>query len=418
MLKNKYKKILILLIVVSLFNLNVIKTNAQDFTHIYAKAAIAIDLNNQSILYCQNGDEKIGLASITKFFVATIALEKIEKEKINLEEQVTISNNAASIKNITNSSGVYFNEGQQVTIKKLLELMMVYSDNGASVALSEHLYGTEANCLAEINSYVKESNLENTNFVNVTGLDEDNGTYNYSTAKEITRMAIKCLNISPEITEYTKIPFVEFLGYEYPSFNLMLPEELFYYEGITGLKTGTTNTAGPSFLGLYEKDNKKILTLISGAHDASGQPDDYGRFKETKKLLDYVITINTKVIIPEKTIISTDLKKGFGNIKLETQSNLSYNDNINCNLVFDKIEYFPEYVNDGKIIKEINQGTTIGYLYLRSEDNITTNYSLYTENGIIKIPLTTVENIKPESIIEKFIFAIPNFLINIYNNLL
>ena len=341
----------------------------------------------------------------------------MEQEKINLEETVKISEKAASIKNITNSSGVYFNVGQEVTIQKLLELMMVYSDNGASVALSEHLYGTESNCLAKLNNYVKEKKLVNTLFINVTGLDQDNGEYNYSTAKELAILAIDLLNISPEIVNYTNLKTVDFQGYQYPSFNLMLPEGLFYYDGIVGLKTGTTDSAGPSFLGLYEKEDKRILTLISGAHDASGNPNDYGRFTETKKMLDYVTTIDTKLIIPEKTSIKTNIKKGLGEVNLVTQMNIAYNDDINCNLAYDKIEYNEEFINNNKIIKEIKPGEIVGYLFLKTEDSITANYSLFVQDRYIKVPLTTSSTIYPENTFEKIIYAIPNFIINLYNNL-
>lgn len=168
-----------------------------DEVNLKAKSAILIDQNTGSVLYKYNENEKLPIASMTKIMSMLLIMEQIDKGNINYEDDVIISNEASSM----GGSQVYLNEGDTYKVKELLKSIAMASANDAVVALAEKTYGTTENFVSAMNKKVKVLGLNNTNFVNVHGLDEDN---HYSSAYDMAIIARELIKYE-KILDYTKV---------------------------------------------------------------------------------------------------------------------------------------------------------------------------------------------------------------------
>src|SRR5690606_33395070 len=186
------------------------------------------------------------------------------------------------------------------TVEELYKAMAIYSDNATTITLAELLAGTEGEFVKLMNKKAEELGLPNYEFVNSTGLSNsmlgDNypeGTSpdgdNMLSAESVALLAYSLLRDYPEVLEISSIPQLEFYDEKLDNWNWMLKHDPkvspyladFYYEGMDGLKTGTTPAAGYCFTGTAERNGKRLISVVMGA---TSEPE---RFKETRKLLDY-----------------------------------------------------------------------------------------------------------------------------------
>lgn len=235
-----------------------------------ADSALAYDVTAQTLLYEKNSDEKRPMASIGKLMTAMVILDA---HKMN--EVLTVSKKAASME----TSKVWFLPGEQVTIENALYGLLIQSGNDAAFALAEFDALTEENFVKKMNAKAKEIGLTDTHFTNAPGFDAKE---HYSTASDILRMSMEALKY-PFIRKAVQISTFEIpsadgkLKHKLETTNKLLNDPLFK---LYGLKTGTTEGAGPSFVGLAKSPNKhEILTVILGSND---------RFQETKVLLNWL----------------------------------------------------------------------------------------------------------------------------------
>ena len=242
------------------------------------KAAISVKINEvgrEKILFRKNIDQPLPIASLTKLMTAVIVLENSEDD--SLSKKVIVSPKAASQEDVP----VFGNlkSGDKLSVKKLLELMLIYSSNDAAWALFE-VIGQEY-FVEKMNQKAEILGLENTHFVNPTGLDPENLLYNldnldyfnYSTARDLVKLAQYILKEHPLIFEITrKEPFYLLKD---GIFDLFLPQE------VIGGKTGYTDEAGGCILFLFRNERGSIfINLILGAPSASA------RITEMQKLID------------------------------------------------------------------------------------------------------------------------------------
>ena len=216
------------------------------------ESAILIEAETGQVLYEKNADQKLPPASITKTMLMLIAMENIEDGQISLEDEVLISNYASSM----GGSQIFLAANTAVSVEKLLKAITIASANDASVALSEYLAGTYSSFIHEMNDRAAELGMDDTNFVNSTGLPSEN---HYTTARDITKM-------SREIVKYDLI--LEW-GQIWDTF-IQLPNRearltntnqlIKYYSGVDGIKTGYTSEAGYC---LAATANRKDFRLIS-----------------------------------------------------------------------------------------------------------------------------------------------------------
>lgn len=264
------KKFLLIIISFWLF-LPIVK--AEDYAP-NAKSAILIDSLSGSVLYEKNSKEKLPPASMTKIASMLIVMEMIDSGKLSLDEKVTISKEAASM----GGSQVFLQEGEQYSVHDLLKSVAIASGNDAVVALAEKIAGSQDEFVAMVNKRLKELGAVDTNFVNAHGLDAAD---HYSTAKDMAIMARELLK-HEKILEYTSI-YEEYLAKNDGSkIWLVNTNKLIrFYDGVDGLKTGFTQTAGYCLTATAKKDNFRLISVVMGEETPENRSSD------TVKLLNY-----------------------------------------------------------------------------------------------------------------------------------
>ncbi|SHI01225.1 D-alanyl-D-alanine carboxypeptidase family protein [Sporanaerobacter acetigenes] len=272
--KNKryFSAFLGILILLSSINIS----SAEPVFEIDGKSAILIDYNSGNIIYEKNSHDKLPPASITKIMVLLIAMESLERGTINLNDEVVISGNAAGM----GGSQVYLEEGEIQTIENLLKAICLRSANDASVALAEHMSGSEELFVKKMNEHAKELGMNNTNFMNVTGLPNEG---HYTTAYDIGIMSKELLK-HPKIHDWLNLWMSEMkvgknkdVVQSLVNTNRLIRD----YEGANGIKTGSTSEAGFCLSASAKRGNLQLIAVILGCETSKI------RFNETKKLLDY-----------------------------------------------------------------------------------------------------------------------------------
>lgn len=392
---------------------------AVDNIAIFGTSGIAVDRDTGAIYCSKNIDQEVGLASVSKYFVIGYFLDHMAEKNLTLDTPITISQNVGTIKNRYNdASGLYLPIGEEVSVNKLIELALVFSDNGATVQLAEALSGTEAQFVTEINQSFIDQGYSHTKFVNASGLDdgdEKNPTGNVSTAREVARMTINVLDQHQDILNYTQETEVEFDGDTFKSFNEMLPGGVQEYPGIKGLKTGSSDLAGFNFLSYCEQEDKKTITFIADAKDAYGQRNRAARFTETAKMLNFSKGIELETIIGTDYRVKVDVKNnGLGTDNFFPKRNLAVVKGANTSLVFDSIIYNPQYFTNNSLTKSIPQGETVATLKVTPTSG-SEDLSVYYKDGTIDVELINTGKTSKENIFFQLIYAIPRFFVGIFN---
>lgn len=239
-----------------------------------AKAVILTEQQTGQVLFEQNADEKLSIASVTKIMTLLIAAEKIEAGKLSFSDTAVCSVHAASM----DGSVIWLTEGEEMSVGDLIKSVVIASANDACVMLAEHIVGSEADFVKLMNEKAKELGMTNTHFANCVGYDDEN---HYSTARDVAKMA-------GELRKYSC--YDEFLltrldsvrtGTKTETQLLNTNKLITTYTGITGLKTGTTDGAGCCFCGSAKRGETALIAVVLGCSE------DEERFEIAEKLLDY-----------------------------------------------------------------------------------------------------------------------------------
>ncbi len=265
--------------------------------NIEAGAAILVEANSGKILYQKNADELLSIASMTKMMSEYLVHEAVDKGKLKWDQKIKVSEYAHKISQDRSLSNVPLENGGSYTVKELYEAMAIYSANGATIALGEAVAGKEVNFVKMMNDKAKELGLKNYKFVNSTGLTNKDlkgqhpeGTTpdeeNKMSARDVAILAQHLIKDYPKTLDTAKIPKKVFQeGGKYPinmdNWNWMLKGLVKQYDGVDGLKTGSTPEAGDCFTGTVERNGMRFISVVikTSSHTA--------RFDETKKLYDY-----------------------------------------------------------------------------------------------------------------------------------
>lgn len=347
-----------------------------------AEAAILIDAETGQILYEKNADKLLGVASMSKMMTEYLVLEAIESGKISWDQNVTIDEYVHKLSAAPGLSNIGLTQGETYTVKELYEAMAIFSGNAATVALAQLVGGTEKNFVKLMNEKAKELGLENYNFVNSSGLNNSSllGAYpagneddeNLMSARATAKLAYQLLKDYPEVLEYAKVPRLKFRdGRTYDNFNWMLPGLIYEYEGVDGLKTGSTEFAGSCFTATAERNGQRYITVVMKADSKNS------RFTETKKVLDYAFNNFTSEEI---------LKKGYQDKKQKTvgvskgkEDSVAIETNKAVELVVKKGEADDAKTKlvinedkldeDGNLVAPVKKGEKIGYLTVETGNN-------------------------------------------------
>ena len=276
-----------------------IVTYADSSVDITSKSACLVDFDSGDVLYEKDATTHLPVASMVKMMTILLTLEEYEKGNLSDETMISTTENASSM----GGSQVFIDPYVEYSAKDMLKSVIVSSANDASVALAEHISGSEENFVAKMNERAKELGMNDTNYVNCTGLPAPE---QYSCAKDSA-----C--ILKEVAKYDK----------YHQFSTIWMDELVhpsgrktelvntnrlvrYYEGCDGGKTGSTNEAGCCLTATAKRNNMRLISVVIGAKNSQT------RFNECSKLFNYGFANfeSRKILDCQKAIEVLPVNKG------------------------------------------------------------------------------------------------------------
>ena len=240
---------------------------------IRAESAVLMEAGTGRVLYAKSADRALPPASVTKIMTLLLFMEEVDGGTISLDEPIAVSEYAASM----GGSQVFLEPGETMTAEELLKCVIIASANDAAVALAEKVAGSEEAFVGRMNERAAELGMANTHFENVTGLD-DTVTKHLTSAYDIALMSRELLS-HETITKYSTIWMDTIRN---GSFGLTNTNRLVrFYEGITGLKTGSTSKAGFCMSATARRDGMHLIAVVMGA------PTRDVRNECARTLLDY-----------------------------------------------------------------------------------------------------------------------------------
>lgn len=239
-----------------------------------ASSAIVIEQDTGKVLFEKNANQKLPPASMTKIVTMLLIMEQIKSGKLKYTDKIRTSEHAASM----GGSQIFLEPGEEMTVNEMLKGIAIASGNDASVAMAEHIAGSEEAFVQMMNNKVKELGLKDSHFQNPTGLPQNE---HYSSAYDMAMLGRELLKY-PEITKYTGT----YEGYLRENtdkrFWLVNTNKLVrFYPGVDGLKTGFTGEAKYCLTATAKKDGMRVIAVVMG------EPTSKERNKEMGELLDY-----------------------------------------------------------------------------------------------------------------------------------
>ena len=241
-----------------------------------AKSALLMDAATGTVLFEKNAHEALAPASVTKIMTMLLIMEAIDSGSIGYDDMVTASESAAA----KGGSQVYLKAGEQMAVSEMLKSIAVSSANDCACAMAEHLSGSEGAFVDRMNERARELGMEDTHFVNCTGLDDSPEAAQHRTsAYDIAFMSRELLTRHPDIKKYTTIWMDTIRN---GAFGLSNTNKLIrFYPGATGLKTGFTSGAGYCLSATAQRDGMELIAVTMGCESAKI------RNAACKQLLDY-----------------------------------------------------------------------------------------------------------------------------------
>ena len=265
-----------------------------------ARAALLLEASTGEIIFSKNPHEKLEPASLTKMMSMLLIVEAIDKSVLSWNQVVTVSAHASSM----GGSQILLETNERMTVEDLFKGIAIASGNDAVVALAEKIAGTEENFVSLMNKRAKELGLTNTVFKNSHGLTTEG---HYTTANDLAKIALELVK-HEEIFKYTSL-YESYLR-ENTNRRLWLVNSnklVRFYDGVDGLKTGYTKTAGYCLVATAKKNNMRILAIVLD------EPSSELRNKEASEMLDYAYAqyelgtaINT-----DKVLKKAKVEKGY-----------------------------------------------------------------------------------------------------------
>lgn len=334
---------------------------------IKAKSVILMEVNTGRILYEDNPDEILPPASITKVMSLLLVMEAIERGEFDLETVVTASEHACSM----GGSQIWLEPGESMTVDDLLKATVIVSANDATVALGELVAGSEEGFVALMNKKAKELGMTNTTFKNCSGLDAEG---HLTTAHDVSVMSRELIK-HDLIKNYTTIWMDTLRGGESELVNTN--KLVRFYNGTTGLKTGTTSGSGYCLSATAQRDGLELVAVVMGADTTND------RFEGAKKLLDFgFANFSFKEITADlEKDFKTDIIDGVKD-KVLIKSDGSFGILLKKS---DSKEITQKIVLDKNITAPIKKGDKVGRVLIYSGDEVLGEIKLLSAENIDKL---------------------------------
>lgn len=316
-----------------------------------SKAAILMEASTGKVIFEQNADEVLSPASITKIMTLILIFEAIDEGKLDYDDMVTTSEHAKSM----GGSQVFLETGEQQTVETMIKCIIIASGNDASVAMAEHIAGSEEEFVRRMNEKAASLGMTNTVFKDCCGLYDTMD--HHSTARDVALMSRELLVKHPEIKNYTKIwmeNITHVTAKGSSEFTLSNTNRLIkQYEWATGLKTGSTSLAKYCLSATAMKDGVELIAVIMAA------PDYKVRFSEAVTLLNYgynAVSLyeDTLADMPETVDITGGTRDTVTLLKPESFRYICTGDEKAENIT-------KQYNIPDKIKAPVAEGQTIGY---------------------------------------------------------
>lgn len=353
-----------------------------------AEAAFVIDNETNKILLNQNGDESLYIASMTKMLPLYLIHEAVEAGTLNWDTVVPVSDYALAISQNYELSNVPLRQDFTYTVKDLYEAMLIYSANGATIAVAELIAGSEHAFVDMMKAQLDEWGVTGYALYNTTGLPnhyaaELDNLYpgaavdeeNKMTARGVAVVADHLLDEYPEVLDTAKLEekiFMEGSGDEIKmmTYNLMLPGQPYAHAGVDGLKTGTTDASGASFTGTAVENDMRVISVVIGAEGNDK------RFGETARMMDFAFDNFEKVqIAATGDAVETEEPLAVAKGK-EEEVGLVYNEDVFVVVpksdeerkMETELTLHADLLNeDGLVEAPIEKGTTVGEVAIAIE---------------------------------------------------
>ena len=287
---GKLKRFLGFLLCATLFLGNVLPVKAA--VEISAPSAILLEASTGQVIYEKNATERRSPASITKIMTLLLIFEALSEGKVSLQDEVVTSAYAKSM----GGSQVFLEEGETQTLETMIKCIVIASGNDASVAVAEHIAGSEADFVEKMNAKATELGMVDTHFEDCCGLTDSDD--HYTTAKDVAIMSRELTVKHPEIFTYARIwmeDIIHVTRQGSSTFTLSSTNKLLkWYQWTTGLKTGSTAKAKFCVSATASRDGMDLIAVIMGA------PDPKERFHDAEKLLNYGFSVSNLYVDENK----------------------------------------------------------------------------------------------------------------------
>ena len=339
------------------------------------ESAILIEQHTGQILYSYNCHEQLRPASVTKLMSILLIMEAIENGTLTYDTKIPCSENAASM----GGSQIWLDPTESLTVDEMLKAICVVSANDCVTAMAEYLGGTEENFVKMMNDKAKELGMNDTTYKNCHGIDEDG---HVTSSYDISILSKELLNKYPEITKYTTIwnDTLRDGKSELVNTNKLVR----YYNGCTGLKTGSTSLALFNLSASATRDNLSLIAVIMKA------PTSAIRFKCASALLDYGFTN-----FEYKSLLSSGDAVTTVNIDKGTKPNLTAIVESDCGHLIPKgydvnIE---QSINIDNLSLPIKKAQIIGSVNFVLEGDVIASSNLLSDSDIDKLGIFSMNKL-------------------------
>lgn len=325
---------------------------------------ILVDFHSGRVLAEQNGDQRLEPASITKLMTAYVVYKRLTENALQPDEKVLISRNAQS----TEGSRMFVEAGTQVTIEELLHGMVVQSGNDATVALAEHIAGSEQGFAQLMNDHAQELGLNGSNFVNSSGLPHPD---HYMTARDVAALVRAIIKQFPQYyTLYSQREYT-FNNITQHNRNKLLWRDA----SVDGVKTGHTSSAGYCLASSAKRGDMRLITVVLGAEKEND------RFDASINLLNYGFSHFETYKLYENNSSLTDVRVWKG---ASSELPLGFVEDIYITLPKGRYDDMQASLRVSSVIEApVQKGTQLGAVEIKLDDEV-----------ISTIPLTALEDIE------------------------
>lgn len=437
-MKREMRKWVALLIIpfVLMMMFGTAPAQAESTLGIHVDGAILIDADSGKILYEENADTPLGIASMSKMMTEYILFESIKEGKITWDQEYKVTDYTYAVSQDRRLSNVPLRRDGTYTIRELYEALAIYSANAATIAIAETIAGTETEFLKLMDAKAKELGLVDYKFVNSTGLNNEylqgmhpQGTgandENVMPAKSVARLAFHLMKDYPEVLETTKINSKIFRegtsdAIKMDNWNFMLPGFVYEYEGVDGLKTGTTDFAGHCFTGTAKRGDKRVIAVVMKAVDANGVGSYKARFDATRALFDYGFSqFSEEELLPagyqfkkQKTlpVLKGKEKTVAIEVKEPIKSMIKSNEK---DLYEPKLILDESLLKDGALEAPIKKGTVVGHVELVKKEG--EDYG-YIDSKDLGMDVVVTDDVEKAGWFSLMMSAIGDFFVSIWDS--